>query len=127
MGNSRSKLHPLQDNPAAEGFLHWMDSPAGQQYVGMSDVLRTLMQNVELDARERRFVWSEDERLSVDQSVRHIRKQRPDFAADEIRRFLISWIENYAPEDYTDEQFEELDRLADAWVDELRQASGRRT
>jgi hypothetical protein len=124
MANSRNK-HPFHDNPAADDFLEWMDSPTGQRYIGVSDVLRTLMRDVQLDAKGRKFVWSEAEPLSIDQSVRHIREQHPDFTADEIRRFLISWIENYAPDDYTEEQLDELDSLADAWVDELRQASGR--
>ena len=124
MGNSRNK-HPLQDNPTAEGFLEWMDSPTGQRYIGVSEVLRTLMRDVQLDVRGRKFVWSDAGPLSIDQSVRHIRKQRPELAADEIWRFLASWIENYAPDDYTDEQLSELDRLADAWVCELRRASPR--
>lgn len=125
MGKSRSNKHPLQDNPAAEGFLQWMDSPTGQRYIGVSDVLRALMQGVQLDARGRRFVWPAAGLLSIDESVRHIRKQHPDLAADEVRRFLVSWIENYAPDDYTEEQLSELDRLADAWVDELRRAPAR--
>jgi ABC-type glycerol-3-phosphate transport system substrate-binding protein len=127
MSNSRSKHHPFQDNPVAEAFLQWMDSPEGQRYIGVSDVLNTLMQNVQLDVRGRRIVWSEDERLTVDQSVTHIRKQHPDFAADQIRRFLISWIENYAPAEYTDEQLNELDQLADEWVAQLRRTSQART
>jgi hypothetical protein len=124
MATSRNK-HPLQDSPFAEEFLEWMDSPVGQQYIGLSDELRTQMRDVQLDASGRRFAWPEVGRLTLDQSVDHIRKQRPSVAADQIRRFLISWIENYAPADYTDEQLNELDRLANAWVDELRHPSGR--
>jgi len=118
MGKPRDK-HPLEDNPFTDGLLEWMDSPEGQQHIEVSDVLWSLMDGVELDAKQRKFVWPEAKRLTLDQSVRHILKQHPDFPRGRVEGFLISWIENHAPEDYTEEQLAELDRLAAEWVEGL--------
>jgi hypothetical protein len=123
MAKSRDK-HSLEDNPFADGLLQWMDSPEGQRYIEVSDVLRALMKDVQLDAKDRRFVWPGAKRLTFDQSVSRIRKQHRNFAVAVVRRFLISRIEHYAPDDFSEEQLQELDRLANEWADELRQARG---
>ncbi|MDZ7750403.1 MAG: hypothetical protein U5S82_01810 [Gammaproteobacteria bacterium] len=36
-----------------------------------------------------------------------------------LRASLISWLEHYAPEDYSREQLDELDALTEDWLDEL--------
>lgn len=118
MGKPRNK-HPLEDNPFADGLLEWMDSPEGEQHTEVSDALWELMEGVGLDAKQRKFVWPDGKRLTLEQSARRVLKQHPDFPAGRVDGFLISWIENYAPEDYTQEQLEELDRLSSAWVEEL--------
>jgi hypothetical protein len=94
MGKPRQK-HPLQDNPFAEGFLDWMDSPEGQSSIEVSTTLWELMENVQLDARGRKIVWPDAERLSIDQSVEHSHKLHPHFAREQIASFLTSWIEQY--------------------------------
>lgn len=119
MGKSRDK-HPLEENPFADNLLEWMESPEGQGHIEMSDVLSTLLKDVQLDPKQRRFVWPDAERLSIDKSVQRIRKQHPDFAREDVKDFLISWIETYAPDNYTQEQLDELDRLANEWADDLR-------
>ena len=120
MGKSRDK-HPLEDNPFADGLLEWMDSAEGQAHIEMSDVLGTLLANVQLDAKQRKFVWPDAKRLSARQSVQRICKEHPNFAREDVGEFLISWIENHAPGNYTQEQMAELDELANAWADELRE------
>jgi hypothetical protein len=119
MGKSRDK-HPLEENPFADDLLEWMESPEGQQHEEMSDVLWPLLKNVQLDAKQRKFVWPDGERLSIDRSIQRIRKQYPDYARGDVKDFLISWIENYVPDNYTQEQLDELDRLAEEWVDDLQ-------
>ena len=60
-------------------------------------------------------------------------KHYPDFAQDQIEEFLIGWIEaGYDPENYSQGQLDELDRLTEQWiVDHMRQSKtskkGKRT
>jgi hypothetical protein len=121
------------DNPFLDGLLEWMDSPEGQQTIEVNDVLWGLMDNVGLDAKQRKFIWPDAKRLDLDQSVRRIAKEYPNLPRDEIEDFLLGWIEmGYAPEDYSEAQLNELDRLTERWIaDHLREAKkskkGKRT
>ena len=117
MGKPRQK-HPLEENPFAEEFLQWMDSPEGQSSIEVSDTLWELMEGVQLDARQRKILWPEAQGLSIDQSVQRIHQLYPHFPCERIASFLTSWIEQYAPETYSEEQLEELDRLTEDWIDE---------
>jgi hypothetical protein len=99
----------------------------------ISDALWDLLEDVQLDAKQRKFIWPDAQRLDLEQSVQHIQKHYPDFAQDRIEEFLIGWIEaGYDPENYSQAQLDELDRLTEQWiVDHMRQSKtskkGKRT
>ena len=96
-----------------------MDSPEGQPYMEVRDTLAELLENVQLDAQHRQFIWPDRKRRSLDQSVRYIRKQYPRFPAHTIADALISWVEQgYVPKDHSAQELAELDRLTEQWVDE---------
>jgi hypothetical protein len=108
--------HPFEDNPFAEGLLDWMGSPEGQLSIEVSDTLWELMENVQLDARRRELIWPEAERLSLEQSAERIQNEYPHFPRERIESFLISWLEHYAPEGYSQQQLDELDQLTEQWI-----------
>ena len=93
MGKWRKE--PLEDlgdnifanNPFLEDLLEWRHSPEGKQFVELADALCDLMEDVQLDAKQRKFIWPDRQLLDLDQSVQHIQKQYPDFRGD--------WIEEY--------------------------------
>jgi hypothetical protein len=120
MSKQRKKLSEnsiFANNPFLEDLLEWRDSPEGKQSMAVSDALWILLEDVQLDAKQRKFIWPDAERLDLEHSVQRIQKQYPDFARDRIEEFLINWIEGgYAPENYDQAQLDELDRLAAQWV-----------
>jgi len=118
MGKPREKKHPLEDNPFVEGFLDWMGSEEGQSSIEVSTTLWELMEDAQLDARGRKILWPDAQGLSIDQSVERIHKLYPQFPGERIASFLTSWIEQYAPENYSEEQLDELDQLTESWIDE---------
>jgi hypothetical protein len=127
MGKQR-KQHP-QDNglvnkPFIDEFADWIDSPEGELWTKISDALEDLLKDVHLDARQRQFIWPDADRLDLERSVVRIHQQYPDFPGDKIEEFLIDWIEmGYAPENYSQAQLDELDKLAERWVaDHTRKA-----
>lgn len=111
--------HPFEDNPFIDDFLDWMGSPEGQISIEVAETLREPMDSVQLDARRRELIWPEAQRLSFDQSIEHILNQYPDIPPQRIKSFLISWLGNYAPEDYSRDQLDELDELTEPWISEL--------
>ena len=118
------------DNPFVDGFLEWMGSPEGQQCIEAHDVLWDLLEDVQVDAKQRQLIWpgakraARKERLDLDQSVQRIQKLHPVFSRDEVEEFLLDWIDmGYDPENYSQAQLDELDTLTERWVnDHLRKA-----
>ena len=103
MGKPRKK-HPEEDsifanNPFIEGLFEWMDSPEGEKHLEIYDALSKLMEDVHLDARERKVIWPDAERLDIEQTVQRIQKLYRDFPRDEIEEFIVDWIDmGYEPE-----------------------------
>ena len=112
------------NNPFVDGFFEWMGSREGQQCIEVYDVLWNLLEDVQLDAKQRKLIWPDAEPLDLDQSVQRIQKLYPDFSSDEVEEFLLDWIDmGYDPDNYSQAQFDELDKLTEKWVaDHLRKA-----
>jgi hypothetical protein len=111
--------HPFEDNPFVDGLLDYMGSPVGQLSIEVSDTLWEVMENVELDAHRRELIWPEAERLSLEQSAQRIQTDYPHLPPERIETFLISWLEHYAPESYSQDQLDELDELTEQWLADL--------
>ena len=101
-------------------FWSWWDSPEGERWFEISDTLEVLLENVCLDARERKFLWPDVGPLDLDQSAQRINQQYPDFPEDKIKEFLIHWIQAlYVPEGYSEAQMDELERLTEQWAEDV--------
>ena len=115
------------NNPFIEGLFEWMDSPEGQQSIAVRDVLWDLLEGVQVDAKQRQLIWpgakrtARKERLDLDQSVQRIQKMCPEFPGGEIEEFLLDWIDmGHDPENYSQAQLDELDKLTERWVADHR-------
>jgi hypothetical protein len=101
-----------------------MDSPEGQKSIAIRDVLWGLLEHVQLDAKQRKLIWPDAERLDLEHSIQRIQKLYPDFPCDEVEEFLLDWVDSYDPENYSQAQLDELDSLTERWVaDHLRNAT----
>ena len=105
------------DNPFVDGFLEWMGSREGRQCIEVRDVLWDLLEDAELDAKQRQLIWPDAERLDLVQSIQRIQKLYPDFPGHEIEEVLLNWIDlGYDPKNYSQAQLNELDSLTKRWV-----------
>ena len=122
MGKKRKQVSEqtiFDDNPFLDGFFEWMDSPEGERATEVLDTLLDLMEGVQVDPKQRRFVWPDAGQLTLQQSIEHIRKQCPDFSVEEIEGHLLYWIESgYGPDNCSEQQLEELEKLSLQWVAE---------
>jgi hypothetical protein len=123
----KAKLPDLPgSNPFVDGFLEWMDSPEGQLSIEASDLVLPLLEDVQVDAKARKLLWSDGERLTIDASVKRIHAQHPELPAELIEDKLISWLEmDYEPEGASQQQLDELDRLTETWIDDHNRAHHR--
>jgi hypothetical protein len=113
---------PFADNPFVDGFLDWMDSPEGELSGVVSDAVCALLQEADVDAKRRKIIWADGKRLSIAQSVQRIHAAYPDFPPELIEEHLIGWLEmEFAPDNYSQQQLDELDRLTEQWIDDHEQ------
>jgi len=108
-----------ENNPFIEGLFEYMDSPEGQLADEVREVTWQLLEKVDVDAADRKLIWQDRSRLSIDESVQRIHAHCPKYPVDLIESFLIVWIEGeFEPESYSQAQMDELDRLTAEWVDD---------
>jgi hypothetical protein len=122
MGKRRAK-HPFEDNPVIDGFVEWMDAPEGQQSIKASDLVFAALAHAGVDARQRKIVWADGERLSIGQSAARIHAGHPGMPRELIETHVVGWLESCVPEAYSERQLEELDRLIEPWLDEYERRS----
>src|SRR2546430_14755410 len=90
------------NNPFLDGLFDWMDSPEGQQAIAVRDVLCKLLEDVHLDAKQRKLIWPDRERLDLEQSSQRGRKKDPDCPRDEAQQVLLHPIDmGYDPQNYS--------------------------
>jgi hypothetical protein len=127
MGKRRAQ-HPVGDNPVIAGFLAWMDAPEGQGSIAAHDLVFAALVHAGVDARQRRIVWTDGKRLSIEQSAERIHAAHPGLARDLIETHVVGWLESCAPDSYSESQLEELDQLIEPWLNdyERRSRAGRK-
>jgi hypothetical protein len=67
MGKKRKQVSEqtiFDDNPFLDGFFEWMDSPEGERATEVLDTLLDLMEGVQVDPKQRRFVWPDAGQLN---------------------------------------------------------------
>ena len=96
-----------------------MASPEGQLADEVREVTWQLLEKVDVDATDRRLIWDDGRRLRIDESVRRLHEQCPDYPVDLIDDSLIAWLEGeFVPKNYSQEQMDELDRLTGEWIED---------
>lgn|SRR5487761_1996494 len=114
---AKKKQSWFETNPFVDDFLDWMNSPDGQTAIEVMDELFLILETLALDAKGRKIIWPDGQRLSIDESVQRIHADRPQFPSDRIEGDVIYWIEaEYAPALYSEQQLDELDRLTEKWI-----------
>ena len=122
MGKRRAN-HPFEDNPVIDGFVEWMDAPEGRQSIEALDLVFAALQHAGVDARQRKIVWPDGKRLSIEQSAERIHADHPGVACDLIETHVVGWLESCAPESCSERQLEELDRFIEPWLDDYERTS----
>ena len=123
MGTWRTKSPFEDDNPFIDDFLEWMDAPEGHQSIEALDLVLAALADAGVDARQRKIVWADGKRLSIEQSAERIHAEHPGVACELIETHVLGWLESCAPESYSERQLEELDRLIEPWLDDHERTS----
>ena len=115
----RHQKHPVEDNPFVEDFDDSMGYYGDTHSSEVLDVVWMLLENADVDAKNRKIIWEDGTRLSITESVQRIHADYPNFPLEPIEAHLIGWLEmEFAPSSYSQEQLDELDRLTEKWIDD---------
>jgi hypothetical protein len=117
--NKKREESLFDNNPFIEGLMEYMSSPRGQLSDEVREVTWQILEEVDVDAADRKLIWDDGKRLSIDESVQRIHREYPEYPVDLIEARLVAWLEmEFAPEAWIQDKMDELDRLTEEWVDE---------
>ena len=115
MGTRSPRAHPrLWGDPIVESDRDdFPDLCESEQ--ALFDVLDALAQ-ASVDARERKIVWPDGARLSIEDTARRVHSES-GAPLDKVQSHVIAWLEmTYEPEGLDEEQMEEFERLIEQWT-----------
>ena len=117
--NWKNEQSIFEGNEFIDGFIDWMDSPSGQLSQEVLNIVWEMLEKADVDAKNRKIIWPDRQRLSIDSSIQRIYKEYDQYPAELIKKHLIGWLEmEFAPESYSQEQLDELDVLTEQWIND---------
>jgi hypothetical protein len=97
-------------NELDEFFLNISESEQA-----LFDVLDVL-ERASVDARERRIVWHDGTRLSIEDAARKIHSES-GASLDMVQSHVVGWLEMfYEPKGLDEDQMEEFEQLIELWI-----------
>jgi hypothetical protein len=112
---------PSQEGLYLETFDQWLDSYSEEDERNLDalEVVETALQDADVDAKRRKIIWQDGRRLSITQSAQRIHAAHPELLLDLIESKVVSWLDMcFAPETYSEQQLDELDRLTEKWIED---------
>lgn len=99
-----------------EGFLDWMGTREGLESMDALDCVLNVLEGATVEASERKIIWPDAQRLSIEQSVERIHKHS-GLDRQAILSHLIGWLQmEYEPQGLDEDQMQRFEKQIDAWV-----------
>ncbi len=74
------------------------------------------LERASVDARERRIVWHDGTRLTIEDAARKIHSES-GVPGDVVQSHVVGWLEtHYEPEGLDENQMEEFEQLIELWI-----------
>ena len=107
-------------NDFHEGFSQWLDSEEGQTSFEATDDVFAALEGADIDMEERRIIWPDGDRLTIDQTAQKIHDDTGT-DIDSIKSHILGWLEmGFVPEGLDEEQMEIFEEKIDAWIDDFK-------
>ena len=101
-----------------EGFAQWLESEEGLQSLEAVDCVYNALDGASVDISEKKIIWSDGQRLTIEQSAERIHSE-VNLCQAAIINHIIGWLQmEYVPEGLDDEQMEMFESHINAWVKE---------
>jgi hypothetical protein len=105
-------------------LFQWLDTEEGMISMKAIDDVAAALEGVDLDIEERRIVWPDGKRLSIDQAVKRIQnKTAIDFHV--IESHVICWLEmRFEPNGLDERQMEGFKGRINQWIKDHKREKG---
>jgi hypothetical protein len=101
-----------------EDSIDWTDSPEDELSDKAMDTVWTVLEKASINARKRKIIWPDGQKLSINLSVKRIHADHQDFPIELIETQLIAWIAQVMVSPYhSEQQLDELNRLTEKWIE----------
>ena len=114
----KNRLVPKND--FFEGFAQWLDSDKGETSMEAMDAVAVALQRADLDIKQRRIIWPDGKRLTIDQTAKRIQKQSGGDLKS-IASHIVGWLEmNFEPKDMDEKQMEIFEAQIEKWIEDYQ-------
>ena len=101
-----------------EGFGQWLKSEEGLESIDALDCVHSALDGASVDILEKKIIWSDGERLTIEQSAEKIHRET-GMRQDAIISHIIGWLQmEYVPEGHDDEQMELFESQINEWLED---------
>ena len=101
-----------------EGFGQWLKSEEGLESMDALDCVHSALDGASVDILEKKIIWSDGERLTIEQSAEKIHRET-GMRQDAIISHIIGWLQmEYVPEGHDDEQMELFESQINEWLED---------
>ena len=108
----------LRDSRFVDDTVGWTKSPTDELSDQAEDTVWTVLEKASINARKRKIIWPDGQKLSINLSVKRIHADHQRFPLELIENHLIGWLEQAMVSPYcSDQQLDELTRLTEKWIE----------
>ena len=117
MGKRQDRIS-LENSRLIEDSIGWTDSPEDEQSDQVMDAVWTVLEKASINARKRKIIWSDGQKLSINQSAKRIHADHQAFPLELIEFHLLGWLEQVIVSPlHSEQQLAELNRLTGKWIE----------
>lgn len=114
----KMKRTPPLETDFIEGFAQWLESEEGLESLDAVDCVYNALDGASVDIAEKKIIWSDGQRLTIEQSAERIRRGM-NLGQDTIVNRVIGWLQmGYVPEGLDDQQMEMFESQINAWLED---------
>jgi hypothetical protein len=116
--SKRQDRIPLENSRLVEDSIGWTDSPEDALSDQVMDAVWTVLEQASINARKRKIIWADGQKLSINQSVKRIHADHQGSSLELIEFHLLGWLEQVVVSPFhSEEQLAELNRLIGKWIE----------
>ena len=99
-----------------DGFFEWLETEAGEDAMQAIDDVAAAFEGADVDIHERRIIWADGERLTINESAKRI-QEYSEVPLKVIKWHIVLWLQmDFVPQGLNEEQMQGFETQIDDWI-----------